>query len=60
MGPSTPYIEDNSDEAVSDGYQKALKELIEVRGMNPRKARRYLDSIARKKVKKIMKNRTKK
>jgi len=41
--------------AASDGYMKALDSLI-ADGMNPRKARRYLDSIAKRSLKKAIKN----
>lgn len=44
------------EEAISDGYKNAYKELIEKRGYSPRRARRYLDSIAKRRVKKFVKN----
>lgn len=51
-----PQIE-QQDEAVSNGYQKAFEELTQQRGYSPRKARRYLDSIAKRNLKKFMKGR---
>lgn len=42
-------------QAISDGYKKAYEELTQTRGFSPRKARRYLDSIAKRNVRKFMK-----
>lgn len=49
-----PMVE-GEENAASEGYQKAYKEMLEA-GWNPRKARRYLDSIAKRNMKKFIKN----
>jgi len=52
--------EQEADEAISEGYQKAYEELTQKRGYSPRKARRYLDSVAKRNLKKfVKKNKTK-
>lgn len=45
---------EESKESFSEGYQKAYEKLLS-EGMNPRKARRYLDSIAKRNLKKVIK-----
>lgn len=51
--------EDNGEKAFSEGYKKALDDLVQNRGYSPRKARRYLDSIAKKNIRKFMKGKSK-
>jgi hypothetical protein len=43
------------EQAISEGYNKMYKELVEERGYSARRARRYLDSIAKRRVKKFVK-----
>ena len=45
---------EQGDNPISDGYKKAFDELIS-QGYTQRKARRYLDSIARRNLKKFIK-----
>jgi len=52
--PSDP---DNT--AKSDGYQRAFEDLTKNKGFSPGKARRYLDSIAKRNLKKFLKDRAK-
>jgi hypothetical protein len=54
MSESEPIVDDSGEQAFSDGYTKAYKGLLE-QGWNPRKARRYLDSIAKRNLKKYIK-----
>lgn len=51
--------EDNGEKAFSEGYKKAYEDLVQNKGFSPRKARRYLDSIAKRNVKKFMKGQKK-
>jgi hypothetical protein len=51
----TKQEEPKQEDAFSEGYKKAYENLL-AQGYQPRKARRYLNSIATKKVKKFMKN----
>lgn len=47
--------EESQENAFSEGYKKAYESLL-AQGYQPRKARRYLNSLATKKIKKFMKN----
>ena len=50
------HDQETADEkAFSDGYKKAYDDLTQNKGFSPRKARRFLDSIAKKNLKKFMK-----
>jgi hypothetical protein len=51
----TPEQEDNGEKAFSEGYKKAYEDLVQNKGFSPRKARRYLDSVAKRNVRKFMK-----
>lgn len=48
--------ETNDENEGSNGYKKAYDELMAIGGFSPRKARRYLDSIAKRNLKKHMKH----
>ena len=50
---------DPNDTAKSDGYQRAFDDLTKNQGFSPGKARRYLDSIAKRNLKKFLKQRAK-
>jgi hypothetical protein len=54
IGDIEAGVEDQ-EKAFSEGYKKAYEDLTQNRGFSPRKARRYLDSIAKKKVRKFLK-----
>jgi polyhydroxyalkanoate synthesis regulator phasin len=55
-----PEIQDSSEESeLQDRYNKRVDDLVARGGYSPRKARRYLDSIAKKEVKKFLKKRGK-
>jgi hypothetical protein len=45
----------DQEKAFSEGYKKAYEDLTQNKGFSPRKARRFLDSVARKNIKKFMK-----
>ena len=51
---AAPLGSENGEKAFSENYKKALDSLL-ADGWQPRKARRYLDSIAKKNMKKFMK-----
>ena len=52
--PTNDVTPEESESSFSDGYKKAYEELLS-KGMNPRKARRYLDSIAKRNIRKFVK-----
>lgn len=55
-----PAPSEDGQKATSEGYERALTDLMINQGYSRGKARRYLDSIAKKRVKKFMKNQKKK
>lgn len=48
---------ESTEAGASKGYQIAYDDLIASGNYSPRKAKRYLDSISKRKVKKVMKGR---
>jgi hypothetical protein len=52
-----PEIVESEETVSSDGYKKAYDDLMESGRYTPRKAKRYLDSIAKRNMKKQMKRR---
>jgi hypothetical protein len=50
---------EDEEKAFSDGYQRAFEDLTKNQGFSPSKARRYLDSIAKRNLKKFLKDRNK-
>lgn len=55
----TEEVQLSDQESIEKRYNEKVQELIES-GFSPRKARRYLDSIAKRKITKFMKGRKKK
>ena len=55
MNDEPTQEEDNGEKAFSEGYKKAYEDLVQNKGFSPRKARRYLDSVAKRNVRKFMK-----
>lgn len=46
---------DTSEESLEERYNKMVNDLVSNNGFSPRKARRYLDSMAKRNMKKFMK-----
>lgn len=53
MNANTEPIQTDGEKAISDNYMKMYDELVKNKGFSPRKARRYLDSIAKRNIKKF-------
>ena len=55
MNAMSTEMNDMSEESLEERYNKMVNDLVSNNGFSPRKARRYLDSMAKRNMKKFMK-----
>lgn len=53
--PQTTSLDVSDEESLQKRYDTMISELQSQNGWSPRKCKRYLDSIARKRLKKVLK-----